>query len=203
VSSGWTRSSPWTRSPIGRTETHIGLLDKIVRDLYSKSRRRGRGPPRPPFLQLVNEAGAARCAAATARFKIENGRLLPCRSSGHGERYNRETLGPLQGKTIADVLEMPVEEALEFFATFPRSSVVSGGFTDVGLDYIPARPTRHALSGGEAQRVKLAAEAVQGGRPGRRSTSSTEPTTGAALRDIQRLLGGAAAARGRPATASW
>jgi excinuclease ABC subunit A len=112
---------------------------------------------------------------------------VPC-DQCHGKRYNRETLEVrFKGKTIADVLEMPVEEALEFFAHIPKIKRRLQALHDVGLDYIRLGQPATTLSGGEAQRVKLAAELSKV------ATGATlylldEPTTGLHFADIQRLL---------------
>src|SRR3989442_12138614 len=102
---------------------------------------------------------------------------VPCEQC-HGKRYNRETLDVrFKGRTIADVLEMPVEEALEFFAHIPKVKRRLQTLHDVGLDYIRLGQAATTLSGGEAQRVKLAAE------PGKGATGGTpylldDPTAG-------------------------
>ncbi len=112
---------------------------------------------------------------------------VPCEQC-HGKRYNRETLEVrFKGKTIADVLDMPVEEALDFFAHIPKIKRRLQALHDVGLDYIRLGQPATTLSGGEAQRVKLAAELCKV------ATGATlyildEPTTGLHFADIQRLL---------------
>jgi excinuclease ABC subunit A len=112
---------------------------------------------------------------------------VPCEQC-HGKRYNRETLEVrFKGKTIADVLEMPVEEALEFFAHIPKIRRRVETLNDVGLGYMRLGQPATTLSGGEAQRVKLAAELCKV------ATGTTlyildEPTTGLHFADIQRLL---------------
>ncbi|MBV9838880.1 MAG: ATP-binding cassette domain-containing protein, partial [Solirubrobacterales bacterium] len=112
---------------------------------------------------------------------------VPCEQC-HGKRYNRETLEVrFKGKTIADVLEMPIEEALEFFAHIPKIRRRVQTLNDVGLGYMRLGQPATTLSGGEAQRVKLAAELCKV------ATGSTlyildEPTTGLHFADIQRLL---------------
>jgi excinuclease ABC subunit A len=112
---------------------------------------------------------------------------VPCEQC-HGKRYNRETLEVrFKGKTIADVLEMPIEESLEFFAHIPKISRRVQALFDVGLGYMRLGQPATTLSGGEAQRVKLAAELSK------IATGTTmyildEPTTGLHFADIQRLL---------------
>src|SRR5438552_7180751 len=113
---------------------------------------------------------------------------VPCEVC-HGARYNRETLEVhFKGKTIADVLNMPIEEAAEFFAAVPAISRHLTTLVDVGLGYVRLGQPAPTLSGGEAQRVKLASELQ------RRSTGRTvyildEPTTGLHFEDIRKLLG--------------
>ena len=113
---------------------------------------------------------------------------VPCEVC-HGARYNRETLEVhYKGKTIAQVLDMPIEEGLEFFAAIPAISRHLRTLVDVGLGYVRLGQPATTLSGGEAQRVKLASELQ------RRSTGRTiyvldEPTTGLHFEDIRKLLG--------------
>jgi excinuclease ABC subunit A len=183
------------QSPIGRTPrsnpaTYTGLFSPI-RDLFSRvpeARLRGYEPGRFSF----NVKGG-RCEACKGdgMIKIEM-HFLPdvyvtcdvCR----GNRYNRETLEiRYKGKTIADVLEMTVAEALEFMENIPSVSRKLQTLYDVGLDYIHLGQPATTLSGGEAQRVKLSKELS------RKSTGNTlyildEPTTGLHLHDIKKLL---------------
>ncbi len=112
---------------------------------------------------------------------------VPCEQC-HGKRYNRETLEVrFKGKTIADVLEMPIEEALEFFAHIPKIRRRVLTLNDVGLGYMRLGQPATTLSGGEAQRVKLAAELCKVAT-GRTMYILDEPTTGLHFEDIQRLL---------------
>jgi excinuclease ABC subunit A len=112
---------------------------------------------------------------------------VPCEQC-HGRRYNRETLEVrFKGKTIADVLEMPIEEALEFFAHIPKIRRRVEALNDVGLGYMRLGQPATTLSGGEAQRVKLAAELCKIAT-GRTLYILDEPTTGLHFADIQRLL---------------
>ena len=112
---------------------------------------------------------------------------VPCEQC-HGKRYNRETLEVrFKGKTIADVLEMPIEEALEFFAHIPKIRRRVEALNDVGLGYMRLGQPATTLSGGEAQRVKLAAE-LSKVATGRTIYILDEPTTGLHFADIQRLL---------------
>src|SRR6478672_2018365 len=183
------------QSPIGRTPrsnpaTYIGLFDQI-RDLYSKTpeaRARGYKPGRFSFNV---KGGRCEVCRGDGQIKIEMHFLpdvyVPC-DQCHGKRYNRETLEVrFKGKTIADVLEMPVEEAVEFFAHIPKIYRRLQTLHDVGLDYIRLGQPATTLSGGEAQRVKLATELSKV------ATGDTlyildEPTTGLHFADIQRLL---------------
>jgi len=112
---------------------------------------------------------------------------VPCEQC-HGKRYNRETLDVrFKGRTIADVLEMPVEEALEFFTHIPKIRRRLQTLHDVGLGYMRVGQPATTLSGGEAQRVKLAAE-LSKVATGRTLYILDEPTTGLHFADIQRLL---------------
>jgi excinuclease ABC subunit A len=112
---------------------------------------------------------------------------VPCEQC-HGKRYNRETLEVrFKGKTIADVLEMPIEEALEFFAHIPKIRRRVQALFDVGLGYMRLGQPATTLSGGEAQRVKLAAE-LSKVATGTTMYILDEPTTGLHFADIQRLL---------------
>jgi excinuclease ABC subunit A len=112
---------------------------------------------------------------------------VPCEQC-HGKRYNRETLEVrFKGKTIADVLEMPIEEALEFFTHIPKIKRRVKALNDVGLGYMRLGQPATTLSGGEAQRVKLAAELCKVAT-GRTLYILDEPTTGLHFADIQRLL---------------
>ena len=112
---------------------------------------------------------------------------VPCEQC-HGKRYNKETLDVrFKGKTIADVLEMPVEEALEFFAHIPKIRRRVDALNDVGLGYMRLGQPATTLSGGEAQRVKLASE-LSKVATGQTMYILDEPTTGLHFADIQRLL---------------
>ena len=112
---------------------------------------------------------------------------VPCEQC-HGKRYNRETLEVrFKGKTIADVLEMPIEEALSFFQHIPKIARRVRTLNDVGLGYMRLGQPATTLSGGEAQRVKLAAELCKVAT-GRTIYILDEPTTGLHFADIQRLL---------------
>src|SRR5436309_7556893 len=183
------------QSPIGRTPrsnpaTYTGTFDPI-RDLFSRTqeaRARGYKPGRFSF----NVKGG-RCAVGRGdgQIKIERHVLpdvyVPCEQC-HGKRYNRETLEVrFKGKTIADVLEMPVEEALEFFAHIPKIKRRLQTLHDVGLDYMRLGQPATTLSGGEAQRIKLASELAKVAT-GRTLYILDEPTTGLHFADIQKLL---------------
>jgi excinuclease ABC subunit A len=112
---------------------------------------------------------------------------VPCEQC-HGKRYNRETLDiRFKGKTIADVLEMPIEEALEYFAHIPKIRRRLQTLHDVGLDYMRLGQPATTLSGGEAQRVKLASELCKVAT-GRTLYILDEPTTGLHFADIEKLL---------------
>lgn len=183
------------QSPIGRTPrsnpaTYTGVFDDI-RDVFA----------------MTNEAKVRGYKKGRFSFNVKGGRCEACRGDGiiriemhflpdvyvpcevcHGKRYNRETLEiRYKGKTIADVLNMTVEEALEFFTNIPKIKRKLQTLYDVGLGYIKLGQSATTLSGGEAQRVKLASELH------RRSNGKTiyildEPTTGLHVDDIARLL---------------
>jgi excinuclease ABC subunit A len=183
------------QSPIGRTPrsnpaTYIGLFDQI-RELFSKtqeSRARGYKPGRFSFNV---KGGRCEVCRGDGQIKIEMHFLpdvyVPCEQC-HGKRYNRETLEVrFKSKTIADVLEMPIEEALEFFSHIPKIRRRVQALNDVGLGYMRLGQPATTLSGGEAQRVKLAAE-LSKVATGRTMYILDEPTTGLHFADIQRLL---------------
>jgi excinuclease ABC subunit A len=183
------------QSPIGRTPrsnpaTYIGLFDQI-RDLFSKTQEaRARGY-KPGRFSFNVKGGRCEVCRGDGQIKIEMHFLpdvyVPCEQC-HGKRYNRETLEVrFKGKTIADVLEMPIEEALEFFAHIPKIRRRVQALSDVGLGYMRLGQPATTLSGGEAQRVKLAAELCKVAT-GRTLYILDEPTTGLHFADIQRLL---------------
>ena len=168
------------QTPIGRTPrsnpaTYTDLFTH-VRELYSltpEAKVRGYKPGRFSFNV---RGGRCETCKGDGQIKIEMHFLpdvyVPCETC-HGRRYNRETLEVrFKGKSIADVLEMSVEEALEFFAKIPKIRRRLQTLHDVGLDYIRLGQPATTLSGGEAQRVKLARSSRRSPRAGR-STSST------------------------------
>jgi len=183
------------QQPIGRTPrsnpaTYTGVFDH-VRKLFAKTqeaRVRGYMPGRFSFNV---KGGRCEACAGDGTIKIEMHFLpdvyVPCEVCG-GSRYNRDTLDiRFKGKTIADVLDMPCSEALEFFSNQPPIARHMQTLVDVGLGYIRLGQSAPTLSGGEAQRVKLASELAK------RSTGHTiyildEPTTGLHFEDIRRLL---------------
>ncbi len=183
------------QSPIGRTPrsnpaTYIGLFDQI-RELFSKTQEaRARGY-KPGRFSFNVKGGRCEVCRGDGQIKIEMHFLpdvyVPCEQC-HGKRYNRETLEVrFKGKTIADVLEMPIEEALEFFTHIPKIKRRVKALNDVGLGYMRLGQPATTLSGGEAQRVKLAAELCKVAT-GRTLYILDEPTTGLHFADIQRLL---------------
>jgi excinuclease ABC subunit A len=184
-----------TQDPIGRTPrsnpaTYVKLFDEI-RQVFA----------------LTPEAKARGYKAGRFSFNVKNGRCQACDGYGqrkvemhfladvwvlcrecHGHRFNRETLAvTYKGKTIADVLEMDVQEALEFFGNHPKIARQLQTLHDVGLDYIKLGQSALTLSGGEAQRIKLAKE-LSRVATGRTVYILDEPTTGLHFADVQKLL---------------
>ncbi len=184
------------QSPIGRTPrsnpaTYIKLFD-LIRDLYTK----------------LPEAKARGYKAGRFSFNVSGGRCESCEGNGsnklemdfladvwvtcpvcEGKRFNRETLhARFKGKSISDVLEMDVQEALEHFANVPKIARMLQTLHDVGLDYLKLGQASPTLSGGEAQRIKLARELVKKGT-GKTLYVLDEPTTGLHFDDVNKLLG--------------
>src|SRR5208283_1798811 len=182
--------SPIGRNPRSNPATYVKLFDEI-RDLYTQ----------------LPESKARGYKAGRFSFNVSGGRCEACEGNGsnrlnmdfladvwvtcpvcEGRRFNRETLQVrFKAKNIHDVLEMDVQEALEHFANVPRIRTMLQTLHDVGLDYVKLGQASPTLSGGEAQRIKLARELC------RRSTGQTlyildEPTTGLHFDDIQKLL---------------
>ncbi len=183
------------QSPIGRTPrsnpaTYIKLFD-LIRDLYTK----------------LPESKARGYKAGRFSFNVEGGRCEACSGNGsnrlemdfladvwvtcpvcEGKRFNRETQhARFKGKSIADVLEMDVQEALEHFSNVPKIALMLQTLHDVGLDYLKLGQASPTLSGGEAQRIKLARELVKRGT-GKTLYLLDEPTTGLHFDDVRRLL---------------
>ena len=182
--------SPIGRMPSSNPATYTNLFNDI-RDLFastSDARARGYGPGRFSF---NTKGGRCEACAGNGLVKIEMHFLadvyVPCEVC-HGKRYNRETLEVLyKGKSIADVLDMTAEEALSFFDNLPKIRNRIQTLVDVGLGYIKLGQSSTTLSGGEAQRVKLATELSK------RSTGRTfyildEPTTGLHVADVHKLI---------------
>ena len=182
--------SPIGRMPSSNPATYTGVFNDI-RDLFASTadaRTRGYGPGRFSF---NTKGGRCEACSGNGLVKIEMHFLadvfVPCEVC-RGKRYNRETLEVLyKGKNIADILDMTAEEALAFFDNLPRIRNKIATLVDVGLGYIKLGQSATTLSGGEAQRVKLATELS------RRATGRTfyildEPTTGLHMADVHKLI---------------
>lgn len=183
------------QSPIGRTPrsnpaTYTGVFD-FIRELFSQTNEAKMRGYKPGRFSFNVKGGRCEACRGDGVNKIEMNFLpdvyVPCEVC-HGSRYNRDTLEVhYKGKTIAEVLDMTVSEACEFFKNIPRIARKLEILEDVGLGYIHLGQAATTLSGGEAQRVKLAAELS------RRSTGRTvyildEPTTGLHISDVHKLL---------------
>jgi excinuclease ABC subunit A len=183
------------QSPIGRTPrsnpaTYTKLFDHI-RELYAMTPDAKVRGYRPGRFSFNVHGGRCETCKGDGTIKIEMHFLpdvyVPCETC-HGRRYNRETLEVrFKGKNVSDVLEMSVEEALEFFSKIPKIQRRLQTLHDVGLDYIKLGQPATTLSGGEAQRVKLSAE-LSKVATGRTLYILDEPTTGLHFADIEKLL---------------
>ncbi|MFC3994514.1 excinuclease ABC subunit UvrA [Nocardiopsis sediminis] len=184
------------QSPIGRTPrsnpaTYSGVFDHIRKLFAQTAEAKVRGY-QPGRFSFNIKGGRCEACAGDGTIKIEMQFLpdvyVPCEIC-HGARYNRETLDVhYKGKTIADVLDMPIEEAVEFFEPISGIRRHMQTLNDVGLGYVRLGQPATTLSGGEAQRVKLAAE-LQRRSSGRTVYVLDEPTTGLHFEDIRKLLG--------------
>ncbi|MFT6179899.1 MAG: excinuclease ABC subunit A [Paracoccaceae bacterium] len=182
--------SPLGKSPRSNPATYTGAFD-LVRDLFSHlplSRQRGYKTGRFSF--NVKGGRCEKCQGGGA-LKIDMHFLpdvwIACEACG-GHRYNRETLDVrYRGKSVADVLEMTIEEARKFFGAVPKLSAIMNALFDVGLGYVKLGQAANTLSGGEAQRVKLACE-LSKSTPGHTLYLLDEPTTGLHYQDVQVLL---------------
>ncbi len=184
------------QSPIGRTPrsnaaTYTGVFDHMRRLFAETTEAKVRGYL-PGRFSFNVKGGRCEACSGDGTLKIEMNFLpdvyVPCEVC-HGARYNRETLEVhFKGKTIAEVLDMPIEEAADFFAAVPAISRHLRTLVDVGLGYVRLGQPAPTLSGGEAQRVKLASE-LQKRSTGRTAYVLDEPTTGLHFEDISKLLG--------------
>jgi excinuclease ABC subunit A len=184
------------QSPIGRTPrsnpaTYTGVFDKVRALFAETTEAKVRGYQQGRFSFNVKGGRCENCSGdgtITIEMNFLPDVYVPCEIC-HGARYNRETLEVhYKGKTIADVLNMPIEQAHTFFESVPTISRFLKTLCDVGLGYVRLGQSAPTLSGGEAQRVKLATELQ------RRSTGRTiyvldEPTTGLHFEDVNKLLG--------------
>ena len=184
------------QSPIGRTPrsnpaTYTGVFDHVRKLFADTPEAKVRGYQQGRFSFNV-KGGRCESCSGDGTIKIEMNFLpdvyVPCEVC-NGARYNRETLEVLfKGKSISDVLDMPIEEAKDFFSAVPAISRHLTTLVDVGLGYVRLGQSAPTLSGGEAQRVKLAAE-LQKRSTGRTIYVLDEPTTGLHFEDIRKLLG--------------
>jgi excinuclease ABC subunit A len=184
------------QSPIGRTPrsnpaTYTGVFDHVRKLFAETPEAKVRGYLQGRFSFNV-KGGRCEACAGDGTIKIEMNFLpdvyVPCEVC-HGARYNRETLEVhYKGRTISEVLDMPIEEALEFFEAVPPIARHLRTLVDVGLGYVRLGQPAPTLSGGEAQRVKLASE-LQKRSTGRTVYVLDEPTTGLHFEDIRKLLG--------------
>jgi len=183
------------QSPIGRTPrsnpaTYTGVFD-IIREVFSNTKEAKMRGYKPGRFSFNVKGGRCEACSGDGIIKIEMQFLsdvyVPCEIC-KGKRYNRETLEvKYKGKNISDVLNMTVEEALNFFENIPRIKNKLQTLMDVGLSYIRLGQSSTQLSGGEAQRIKLAYELSK------RSTGKTlyildEPTTGLHMEDVNKLI---------------
>ncbi|MCZ2814377.1 excinuclease ABC subunit UvrA [Modestobacter sp. VKM Ac-2979] len=183
------------QSPIGRTPrsnpaTYTGVWDHVRKLFASTSEAKVRGY-QPGRFSFNVKGGRCEACSGDGTLKIEMNFLpdvyVPCEVC-KGARFNRETLEVhYKGKTVAEVLNMPIEEAAEFFAAIPAIARYMRTLTDVGLGYVRLGQPATTLSGGEAQRVKLASE-LQKRSNGRTIYVLDEPTTGLHFEDINKLL---------------
>ncbi len=183
------------QGPIGRTPrsnpaTYTGVFDH-VRKLFAQTQEAKIRGYQPGRFSFNVKGGRCESCRGDGTLKIEMNFLpdvyVPCEVC-HGARYNRETLEVhYKGKTVAQVLNMPIEEASEFFAAIPAISRHLKTLVEVGLGYVRMGQSAPTLSGGEAQRVKLSAE-LQKRSTGRTIYILDEPTTGLHFEDIRKLL---------------
>ena len=184
------------QSPIGRTPrsnpaTYTGVFDHIRKLFAATAEAKVRGY-QPGRFSFNVKGGRCEACSGDGTIRIEMNFLpdvyVPCEVC-HGDRYNRETLEVhYKGKTIAEVLDLPIEDALSFFEAVPAIARHLSTLVDVGLGYVRMGQSAPTLSGGEAQRVKLASE-LQKRSTGRTVYVLDEPTTGLHFEDIRKLLG--------------
>ena len=184
------------QSPIGRTPrsnpaTYTGVFDHIRKLFAATTEAKVRGY-QPGRFSFNVKGGRCEACSGDGTIRIEMNFLpdvyVPCEVC-HGDRYNRETLEVhYKSKTIAEVLDLPIEDALSFFEAVPAIARHLSTLVDVGLGYVRMGQSAPTLSGGEAQRVKLASE-LQKRSTGRTVYVLDEPTTGLHFEDIRKLLG--------------
>jgi excinuclease ABC subunit A len=179
------------RTPRSNPATYTGVFDH-VRKLFAETQEAKIRGYQPGRFSFNVKGGRCEACSGDGTIKIEMNFLpdvyVPCEVC-HGARYNRETLEVhYKGKTISEVLEMPIEEAVDFFEPVQRIARHLRTLVDVGLGYVRLGQPAPTLSGGEAQRVKLAAE-LQKRSTGRTIYVLDEPTTGLHFEDIRKLIG--------------
>ena len=183
--------SPIGRTPTSNPATYIGVYDEIRRLFANAPEARARGYTASRFSFNMKGGRCEECGGqgmVTTRLQFMPDVESPCQTC-KGARYNAETLEvTYRGRNIAQILDLPLEEAAAFFQDSPLIAHKIGVLNDLGMGYLKLGQSSTTISGGEAQRVKLAYELSKVKRGGRNLYILDEPTTGLHLADIQRLL---------------